>query len=73
MVFYFSSRVNFLLNASSEIPFVSGIIKITNNSWKTIIIANIIKTTHATIVEKNNSTKEGIMAAKTQCVDVPKD
>ena len=37
------------------------------------MIANIIKTTPAPIVEKSTGTNDGIIAANTQWVDVPKD
>jgi hypothetical protein len=62
-----------LLNSSRETPFVSGIIKITNSNWKTIMIVNTKNTTPAPIEEKRIGTKDGIMAAKIQCVEVPND
>ena len=62
-----------MLNSSREIPLVSGIKKMTNNNWNTIIIAKTINTTPGPIVEKSIGTKDGIIAAKIQCVDVPKD
>ena len=65
--------VSFLLSSSSEIPFVSGIIKCTKISCKTINPANTEKTIPAPIVAKSNGTNEGIIAAKTQCTLIPKD
>ena len=65
--------VSVLPNFSSETPLVSGIIKITNNSWNTIATVNIRNTVPAPIVENNVGISDGIIAAKTQCVELPKD
>ena len=54
--------VSFLLSSSKEIPFVSGIIKCTKISCKTINPANTEKTTPAPMVAKSNGTNEGIIA-----------
>lgn len=64
--------VSVLPNFSSETPLVSGIIKITNNSWNTIATVNIRNTVPAPIVENNVGISDGIIAAKTQCVELPK-
>ena len=65
--------INFLLNTSSDIPLVSGIIKWTNKSCRIIINAKIPNTTPGPIIPNKNGTSEGIIAARTQCVDVPND
>ena len=65
--------INFLLNTSSDIPLVSGIIKWTNKSWRTIIKAKNANTIPGPIHPNRNGTSDGIIAAKTQWVETPKD
>ena len=68
----FYSFVKVLLSFSRETPLVSGIIKITNNSWKTIATVKTRNTVPAPMVENKVGIIEGITAAKTQCVELPK-
>lgn len=60
-------------NSSKVFPLVSGITNSTNSSCKNIINAKKAKTYPGPIVENRNGIKDGINAAKTQCVDDPKD
>ena len=66
---YFYSFVKVLLNFSKDTPLVSGIIKITNNNWKTIAMVKIKKTVPAPMVENKVGINDGITAAKTQWVN----
>ena len=68
---FFYSFVKVLLNFSKDTPLVSGIIKITNNSWNTIAIVNTRNTVPAPIVENKVGIRDGMIAAKTQCVELP--
>ena len=68
---FFYSFVKVLLNFSKDTPLVSGIIKITNNNWKTIAMVKIKKTVPAPMVENNVGINDGITAAKTQWVELP--
>ena len=68
---FFYSFVKVLLNFSKDTPLVSGIIKITNNNWKTIAIVKIKKTVPAPMVENKVGINDGITAAKTQWVELP--
>ena len=63
---YLLRTVKFSLKTSKETPLVSGIIKCTKKSCKTIIAAKKRKTTPAPIVVNKTGTKEGIIAANTQ-------
>ena len=64
---------NFLLSSSKEIPLVSGIIKWTNMSCNTINPAKMENTTPGPILANKRGTKEGIIAANTQCTLTPND
>ena len=53
--------------SSSVTPFVSGIIRQTNKSWRTIINANAAKMDEMPTLLINNGIRDGMMAASTQC------
>lgn len=65
--------INLLLKASKDTPLVSGIMKITNKSCKTIMMAKKKNTFEGPITENDMGTREGIMAASTQCTELPND
>src|SRR5690606_10482149 len=62
-----------LLKASKEIPLVSGIINITKSSCKNIIKAKMANTVPAPTEVNNTGIRDGIMAAKIQWTELPKD
>ena len=64
---------NDLLNFSRVVPFVSGIMKMTKSNWKTIAIVNTRNTVPGPMVENRVGISEGIIAASTQCVELPND
>lgn len=64
--------VSVLLNFSNDIPLVSGIINITNNNWNTIATVKTKNTVPAPMVENNVGINDGMIAARSQCVELPK-
>lgn len=65
--------LNRLLNSSNETPLVSGIIKRTKSNCKTIINAKNAKTGPGPTQANKNGIDDGIIQAKTQCTEEPKD
>ena len=65
--------INFLANSSRDTPLVSGIIKCVKINCKTIIKAKNANTNPGPIKPNRNGTNDGMIAAKTQCVEIPND
>jgi hypothetical protein len=62
-----------LATSSKVLPFVSGILNLTQNNWQIIILQKKMKTVAGPTSLNRNGIKEGINAAKIQCTELPND